>query len=158
MALVQNHARRKLRNGEVVISFGVHHLRTVAAPLIAAETGHDILFVDMEHGVFTMQEATQLCMASLPAGIAGRARLRRRDRRRRHADSLGVTHREIRLGVICGKAPVRSGVKGTEFTALVAAKIASRGQGRRNRPCRSRFGRIAAVGHNAEQTTTGLAA
>ena len=69
MALVHNHARRKLRNGEVVISFGVHHLRTVAAPLIAAETGHDILFIDMEHGAFTMQEATQLCMASLPAGI-----------------------------------------------------------------------------------------
>ena len=69
MALIHNHARRKLLAGEVVISFGVHHLRSVAAPLIAASTGHDILFIDMEHGAFTMQEATQLCMASLTAGV-----------------------------------------------------------------------------------------
>ncbi|HSU04971.1 MAG TPA: aldolase/citrate lyase family protein [Acetobacteraceae bacterium] len=67
--MIQNHARRKLLAGDAVISFGVHHLRSVAAPLIAASTGHDILFIDMEHGAFTMQEATQLCMASLPAGV-----------------------------------------------------------------------------------------
>ncbi len=69
MALTPNHAKRKLDAGGVVISFSLHHLRTVAAPLIAASTGHDILFIDMEHGAFTMQEATQLCIASLPAGI-----------------------------------------------------------------------------------------
>ncbi|HEY6431803.1 MAG TPA: aldolase/citrate lyase family protein [Acetobacteraceae bacterium] len=69
MQLFHNHARRKLLAGDVVISFGVHHLRTVAAPLIAAATGHDILFIDMEHGAFSLQEATQLCMAALPAGI-----------------------------------------------------------------------------------------
>ncbi len=69
MTLTVNHAKRKLDAGEAVISFGVHHLRSVAAPLIAAATGHDILFIDMEHGAFTMQEATQLCMASLPAGV-----------------------------------------------------------------------------------------
>ncbi|MGH7211041.1 MAG: HpcH/HpaI aldolase family protein, partial [Acetobacteraceae bacterium] len=70
MALIHNHARRKLLAGEVVISFGVHHLRSVAAPLIAASTGHDILFIDMEHGAFTVQEAAQLCIAALPTGVA----------------------------------------------------------------------------------------
>jgi 2-keto-3-deoxy-L-rhamnonate aldolase RhmA len=69
MELIQNHAKRKLQAGGVVISFGVHHLRSVAAPLIAASTGHDILFIDMEHGAFSVQEATQLCMAALPAGV-----------------------------------------------------------------------------------------
>jgi 2-keto-3-deoxy-L-rhamnonate aldolase RhmA len=69
MALTPNHAKRKLDAGGVVISFSLHHLRTVAAPLIAKSTGHDILFIDMEHGAFTMQEATQLCIASLPVGI-----------------------------------------------------------------------------------------
>jgi len=58
MPLIPNHAKRKLDAGGVVISFSLHHLRSVAAPLIAASTGHDILFIDMEHGAFTMQEAT----------------------------------------------------------------------------------------------------
>ena len=31
---------------------------------------HDYLFMDMEHGAFTVQEATQICLAALGVGIA----------------------------------------------------------------------------------------
>ncbi|MEO8714833.1 MAG: aldolase/citrate lyase family protein [Acetobacteraceae bacterium] len=70
MTLIRNNAKRKLQAGEIALGFGVHHLRSVAAPMLAQATGHDYMFIDMEHGAFTMQEATQLCIAALPTGVA----------------------------------------------------------------------------------------
>ena len=69
MAIVQNTAKRKLADGGVALGFGVHHLRTTAVPMIAAAAEHDFLFIDMEHGAASVQEATQLCIAALPTGI-----------------------------------------------------------------------------------------
>lgn len=70
MSLVQNTAKRKLADGGLALGFGLHHLRSIAAPLLAKAGGHDFLFIDMEHGAFSVQEATQLCIAALPTGIA----------------------------------------------------------------------------------------
>jgi 2-keto-3-deoxy-L-rhamnonate aldolase RhmA len=69
MTLVRNNTKRKIYAGEIAIGFGVHHLRSITAPVLAAATGHDYMFIDMEHAAFTMQEATQLCIAALPTGI-----------------------------------------------------------------------------------------
>lgn len=69
MPIVQNTALRKMRAGEVALGFGVHHLRTAAVPALARATGHDWIFIDTEHGAFSVQEATQLCIASLPVGV-----------------------------------------------------------------------------------------
>ncbi|MBS0640689.1 MAG: aldolase/citrate lyase family protein [Acetobacteraceae bacterium] len=69
MALTVSTTRRRLKEGKLAVGFGVHHLRTVAAPVIAAATGHDWLFIDGEHGAFTIQEMTQLCIAALPTGV-----------------------------------------------------------------------------------------
>ncbi len=70
MAIVHNVAKRKLRQGEIALGFGLHHLRSSAAPMLAGAAQHDYLFMDMEHGAFSVQEATQICIASLAAGIA----------------------------------------------------------------------------------------
>jgi 2-keto-3-deoxy-L-rhamnonate aldolase RhmA len=69
MPIVQNTAKRKMQEGGIALGFSVHHLRTTATPVIAAATGHDWLFIDTEHGAFSIQEATQLCIAALPHGI-----------------------------------------------------------------------------------------
>ena len=69
MPLVQNNTKRKMQAGEVALGFGVHHLRTAAAPALAAATGHDWLFLDNEHGSFSVSEIAQLCIASLPTGV-----------------------------------------------------------------------------------------
>jgi 2-keto-3-deoxy-L-rhamnonate aldolase RhmA len=69
MALIPNAALAKLRAGGRAIGFGVNHLRSVSAPMMAKTAGFDWLFIDMEHGAFSVQEATQLCIASLPVGI-----------------------------------------------------------------------------------------
>lgn len=69
MSLVRNSTKARLKAGQIALGFGVHHLRTVATPTIAAATGHDWLFIDSEHGAFTVQETTQLCLAALPTGV-----------------------------------------------------------------------------------------
>jgi 2-keto-3-deoxy-L-rhamnonate aldolase RhmA len=69
MPLVPNNTRRKMLAGEVALGFGVHHLRSAAAPVLAAATGHDWLFLDNEHGAFSVHEIAQLCIASLPTGV-----------------------------------------------------------------------------------------
>jgi 2-keto-3-deoxy-L-rhamnonate aldolase RhmA len=69
MALVENTTKRKLRAGDIALGFSVQHLRSSATAMIAAAADHDWLFIDMEHGAFSVQEATQLCLAALPTGI-----------------------------------------------------------------------------------------
>ena len=70
MTLIKNETKRKVKAGEVALGFGVHHLRTSAVGMLAAATGHDWVFIDMEHGAFSMQEATQICIAALTAGVS----------------------------------------------------------------------------------------
>jgi 2-keto-3-deoxy-L-rhamnonate aldolase RhmA len=69
MPLVENAAKRKMQAGGVALGFGVHHLRTSAVPMLAKASGHDWIFIDTEHGAFSVQEATQLCIAALPVGV-----------------------------------------------------------------------------------------
>ncbi len=75
MPLVANTTKRKLTESGVALGFGLHHLRSIAAPIVAAAGGHDFLFIDMEHGAFSVQEATQLCIAALSTGITPIARV-----------------------------------------------------------------------------------
>ncbi len=69
MPLVPNHAKRKMQAGGVALGFGVHHLRTAAAPILAASTGHDWLFIDTEHGAASIHDTTQMCLAALGTGV-----------------------------------------------------------------------------------------
>jgi 2-keto-3-deoxy-L-rhamnonate aldolase RhmA len=69
VGLTTNTTKQRLKAGKMALGFGVHHLRTVAAPVLAAATGHDWIFIDGEHGAFTIQEMTQLCIAALPTGV-----------------------------------------------------------------------------------------
>jgi 2-keto-3-deoxy-L-rhamnonate aldolase RhmA len=69
MAIVRNVAKAKLRQGDIALGFGLHHLRSSAAPMLAGAAQHDYVSMDMEHGAFTVQEATQICIACLAAGI-----------------------------------------------------------------------------------------
>ena len=64
-----NHALHRLRANQMALGFGVHHLRSVATPMLAKAAGYDWLFIDTEHGALSIQEATQICLAALPVGI-----------------------------------------------------------------------------------------
>jgi 2-keto-3-deoxy-L-rhamnonate aldolase RhmA len=69
MTLIKNETKRKILAGELALGFGVHHLRTSALGMLAASTGHDWVFIDMEHGAFSLNEATQMCIAALTTGV-----------------------------------------------------------------------------------------
>ena len=69
MSLVENATLKKLRAGGLALGFGVHHLRTAAAGMIAAAAGHDWLFIDMEHGAFSQDDVAQICIAAVPTGV-----------------------------------------------------------------------------------------
>ena len=70
MPIIPNTSFDRQRAGKTSIGFGVSHLRTVAAPALAKAAGYDWLFIDMEHGAFSVHEATQLCLASLNVGVS----------------------------------------------------------------------------------------
>jgi len=70
MPITRNAAKHKMLQGEMALGFQVYHLRSIATPLLAAASGYDFLFIDTEHGAFSVQEATQICIAALPTGVA----------------------------------------------------------------------------------------
>src|SRR3954465_6172021 len=69
MPLIENKKKIKLKNTELALGFGVHHLRTGATAMLAAAADHDWLFIDMEHGAHSVHDAAQLCLAALPTGV-----------------------------------------------------------------------------------------
>ena len=69
MPIIKNTSLARLRAGQLSIGFGAGALRTVATPMMAKAAGYDWLFVDMEHGAFSVNEATQLCIAALSTGV-----------------------------------------------------------------------------------------
>jgi len=69
MPIIQNTSLARLLAGILSIGFGAGALRTVATPMFAKAAGFDWLFIDMEHGAFSVNEATQLCIAALPTGV-----------------------------------------------------------------------------------------
>lgn len=65
-----NVALRRLRGGGAALGFGTTHIRSIAIAHIALSAGYQWLTVDLEHGVATLSEVAQLCMAASAAGIS----------------------------------------------------------------------------------------
>jgi 2-keto-3-deoxy-L-rhamnonate aldolase RhmA len=75
MPLAPNKLRRRLAEGGLALGFGVHHLRGSAVGMIAAASDYDWLFIDMEHGAMSVDDATQIAIAALGQGITPIARV-----------------------------------------------------------------------------------
>jgi 2-keto-3-deoxy-L-rhamnonate aldolase RhmA len=69
MPIVVNHARQRLGAGQLALGFGVHHMRGAATGMLAAAAGYDWLFIDMEHGALSVDDAAQISIAALHQGI-----------------------------------------------------------------------------------------
>jgi 2-keto-3-deoxy-L-rhamnonate aldolase RhmA len=68
--MLGNEVLDRIRGGGLTLGLGVHQLRGSAVPLLAKAAGYDWLFIDSEHGTISTQEISQICLASLPSGIA----------------------------------------------------------------------------------------
>ncbi|HEY1797416.1 MAG TPA: aldolase/citrate lyase family protein [Stellaceae bacterium] len=74
-AAVRNVAREKLEKGELSLGVGIRLTRSVEIGKAMASAGFDWLFLDMEHGVMSLEACAQISTAALDAGIAPIARV-----------------------------------------------------------------------------------
>lgn len=72
---VRNVAREKLEKGELSLGVGVRLTRSVEIAKAMATAGFDWLFLDMEHGVMSLEACAQISTAALDAAIAPIARV-----------------------------------------------------------------------------------
>ncbi|HEY8289494.1 MAG TPA: aldolase/citrate lyase family protein [Acetobacteraceae bacterium] len=72
---VRNAAREKLEAGQLSLGVGVRMTRSVEIAKAMAVAGFDWLFLDMEHGVMSLESCAQISVAALDAGIAPIARV-----------------------------------------------------------------------------------
>ncbi len=72
---VRNVARDKLEQGQLSLGVGVRMTRSVEIAKAMAVAGFDWLFLDMEHGVMSLEACAQISTAALDAGIAPIARV-----------------------------------------------------------------------------------
>jgi 4-hydroxy-2-oxoheptanedioate aldolase len=72
---VRNPAREKLEAGQLALGVGVRLTRSVEIAKAMAVSGFDWLFLDMEHGVMSLEACAQISTAALDAGIAPIARV-----------------------------------------------------------------------------------
>jgi 2-keto-3-deoxy-L-rhamnonate aldolase RhmA len=75
MPSVRNVAREKLEKGELSLGVGIRLTRSVEIGKAMASAGFDWLFLDMEHGVMSLEACAQIATAALDAGIAPIARV-----------------------------------------------------------------------------------
>jgi 4-hydroxy-2-oxoheptanedioate aldolase len=74
-AAIRNVAREKLEAGELALGVGIRLSRSVEIAKAMAVAGFDWLFLDMEHGVMSLEACAQISTAALDAGIAPLARV-----------------------------------------------------------------------------------
>src|SRR5690348_8380907 len=72
---VNNVARKRLEEGQLSLGVGVRMTRSVEIAKAMAVAGFDWLFLDMEHGVMSLEACAQISTAALDAGIAPIARV-----------------------------------------------------------------------------------
>jgi 2-keto-3-deoxy-L-rhamnonate aldolase RhmA len=75
MAAVRNVAREKLEAGNLSLGVGIRMTRSVEIAKAMAVAGFDWLFLDMEHGVMSLEACAQIAIAALDAGIGPIARV-----------------------------------------------------------------------------------
>ena len=78
-AIGENHARRRLAAGELVLCMGVNQLRSPNIALIAAACGFDAIYLDLEHNPTSLETAASICVAALGAGVTPIARIASHD-------------------------------------------------------------------------------
>ncbi|MGY9054619.1 MAG: HpcH/HpaI aldolase family protein [Alphaproteobacteria bacterium] len=69
MSIIPNHAKEKMKAGELALGFGVRNWRSVDIAKIAKVCGFDWLFIDLEHSTMTIDQAVEISIAALDVGI-----------------------------------------------------------------------------------------
>jgi 4-hydroxy-2-oxoheptanedioate aldolase len=72
---MQNHVKEKLAQGKAAVGLGLRVVARAEGALIAKQSGMDWAFIDLEHGPIGIDQAGQLAIACLAAGVTPIARV-----------------------------------------------------------------------------------
>jgi 2-keto-3-deoxy-L-rhamnonate aldolase RhmA len=75
MSVIQNQMKQKMLNGKFVASLNANRWKSVDIAEIAAISGFDWLFIDLEHSVLSEEMAGQIALMSLRTGVTPIARV-----------------------------------------------------------------------------------
>jgi 4-hydroxy-2-oxoheptanedioate aldolase len=70
MAAPVNAVKQRLAQGGIAIGMGIRALRSAEVAPLMKTAGYDWLFIDLEHGPTSIENAYSICVAALDAGIA----------------------------------------------------------------------------------------
>lgn len=73
---VTNPVKEKLAAGGVALGLGIRISRCAEIARIAKATGHDFLFIDVQHSLFRLETIGHIAQTALAIGIAPLARVR----------------------------------------------------------------------------------
>ncbi len=68
--MLVNQVLEKLKKNELALSMTVRLVKGVEIASIAKTAGMDAIFVDLEHGSFSLETTSQICMGCLALGVA----------------------------------------------------------------------------------------
>ncbi len=68
--VARNVVKEKLKRDEVVASMTIRLTRRVEIAQLAKTAGFDMIYVDMEHSTFSVEDTCQVCVAALGVGVA----------------------------------------------------------------------------------------
>ena len=70
---------KRLSAGQPVLALGVRTSRTPEIARIAKATGHDVIWIDLEHSAISIDAATQICATALDIGLVPLVRIPERE-------------------------------------------------------------------------------
>jgi len=76
---IPNPAKARLLAGEVVLGMNVRLLRSGDIARLAKSTGHDFLFIDMQHSLYSVETIGHIAQVALAVGVTPMVRVRNCD-------------------------------------------------------------------------------
>src|SRR5476649_2371967 len=70
MCFAVNTAKARLKKNQLAVGIGVRLVRNVDIIKVMKAAGYDWLFLDLEHGVMSIETAAEICVAAQDSGIA----------------------------------------------------------------------------------------
>ena len=67
---IANPVRRRMEAGELALGLIVRLARSGDIARIARATGHDFLFIDVQHAIFSLETIGHIAQAALGCGVA----------------------------------------------------------------------------------------
>ena len=75
-AMLTNPVKERMKAGEVALGLNVRIARSGDIARIAKTTGHDFIFIDVQHSLFSLETIGHIAQAALGCGVAPLARVR----------------------------------------------------------------------------------